>query len=720
MIDDWKADLQPLFKPRSIALIGASEASSRARALFNNLRDCRYSGELFPVNPSRHEFFGLKCYPTVTDIPAQLDAFVMAIPRDRVLAALEECAAKNIRAGVIVSAGFAEASQDGQALQTQLMNVAEAAKIRVCGPNCFGVANLHDRVALLLGTDIRHVLPGNMGLVFQSGGLLNLMLLAAWDRGWGVSHAISCGNEAVIHVAHYAEYLLCDDRTRVIGILVEGIKDPKRFIAVARLAAERGKPLIVLKMGKSAKGATAAQAHTASLVGSDAAFDAICRQYGIVRVHDLDEFIETMELFSKRKTLRRGRLGFIAPSGAECGLIADLAADVGIEMPEFSVATITRIRAVQSPFLTIHNPMNAPEQYTRKAEVFNSCMDALLSDDNVDVLGLRLPLPRLREDKDVVDRFRDIAQAAAKSDKLIIIFSRASVSLPEYWRQLLREHQIPFLLEYRKGFTALRSLIDYQRFLDSARITNSQTRLDIDVAKLKTMLSSCGPVLTERQSKEVLAQYGIPVTTEILATNAEEAVTAANEVGYPVVLKIESPEILHKTEARGVEIGIENENAVRAGFGRIVESAKTYNPKATINGVLVQEMIVGSREVIIGMTQDAQWGPTIAFGLGGLWVEVLNDISTRVPPLRKSDAEEMLGELKGSKFLHRFRAQAAADTAAIIDVLMRFSQLCLDLKDEIQEIDINPLMVFEQGKGVQVADCLMVRRTTATFDKIKE
>lgn len=711
MTDDWKSDLDALFKPRSIALIGASESSSRARALFNNLRDFGYAGEIFPVNPSRREFFGVRCYPSVGDIPVGIDAFIMAIPRDRVVGALEQCVAKKIPAGVIVSAGFAEASIEGQELQARLTEIAEQKSVRICGPNCFGIANVHDRVALILGTDIRHVQPGKIALLFQSGGLLNLMLIAAWDRGWGVSHAISCGNEAALHVAHYAEYLVRDDRTSVIGVLAEAIKDPERFIAVAKLAAELEKPLIVLKIGKSAKGVTAAQAHTGSLVGSNAAFIAICKQYGVVRVADLDDFIETVELFSKRKKLRGERLGFIAPSGAECGLIADIAADTGIEMPDFTAQTIERVQKVQSPFLAIRNPMNAPEQYTRKAEIFNACLDALLDDGQVDVVGLRLPLPRLREDKDVISRFGDIADAAVKSDKLIIIFSRASVSLPEYWRRLLREHQIPFLLEYRKGFKALRSLFEYQRSLRKAAAVESvQTHLVVDIGKVKTFINSCGPTLTERQSKQVLAHYGIPTTAELLATSVEEAVNAAHRLGYPVVLKIESPDIAHKTEAHGVEIGIGNDDAVRAAYDRILTNAKTYDSKAQINGVLVQEMVRGGREVIIGMTQDPQWGPTIIIGLGGILVEVLKDISTRVAPLMPGDIQEMLGELKGAKLLGPFRGQTAADINAIIDVGVRLSQLCLDLKEEIQEIDINPLLAFDAGAGVKVADCLMTRR----------
>ena len=711
MNDNWKADLQPLFTPRSIALIGASESSSRSRALFNNLTEFGYRGKIFPVHPKRDQAFGLKCYPSVTDIPEMVDGCVIAIPRDRVIAALEGCAEKGVRAGVIVSAGFAEASAEGKALQDRIRQIAEAAKIRICGPNCFGVANLHDRVALLLGADVRHVRPGKIGLLFQSGGLLNLTLLAAWDRGWGVSYAISCGNEAVIDVAHYAEYLVRDERTQVVSILTEGMKDPEKFLQVAKLAAELEKPIIVLKIGKSEKAVKAAQAHTGTLVGSDAIYDAVFKQSGVVRVHDLDDLIETVELFSKRKRFRGGRLGFIAPSGAECGLIADIAADTGMDLPEFCAKTIERLKQVQSPFLSIRNPMNAPEQYTRNAEIFNQCIAALLDDDNVDILGLRLPLPRLREDRDVVNRFADLVTANEKTDKLLIVFSRASVSLPEYWRQLLREHEIPFLLEYRKGFKALKSLLNYHRFIDrDPTSVHPPSRAAVDVDKVRGMLQTFGPRLTERQSKQILAEYGIPIAAESLATDAEEAVGIARTISYPVVLKIESPEIAHKTDAAAVEINLNSDTDVRAAFSRIISNAMAYNPVARINGVLVQEMMRGGREIIIGMTQDPQWGPTVVLGLGGILVEVLKDISMRVAPLSRFDVEEMLSELKGVRILQGFRGWAAADIDAIVDITLRFSQLCLDLENDLDEIDINPLLVFDNGKGAKVVDCLMTRR----------
>jgi acetate---CoA ligase (ADP-forming) len=710
MNDDWKSDLQILFNPRSIALIGASESSSRARAIFNNLKEFGYRGKIFPVHPTRGEAFGLKCYPKVTDIPDIVDAFIIAIPHDRVIAALEGCAEKGAQAGVIISGGFAEASPQGKVLQDRLTKIAEAAKIRICGPNCYGVANVHERMALLLGTDVRHVQPGKIGLVFQSGGLLNLTLLAAWDRGWGVSHAISCGNEAVIHVAHYAEYLVKDSRTRVVGILTEGIKDPEKFLVVARVAAELEKPIIVLKIGKSEKGVKAAQAHTGTLVGSDAVYDAVFKQHGIVRVHDLDDFIETVELFSKRKRPKRGRLGFVAPSGAECGLISDIATDSGIDLPELPAKTVDRLMRVQSPFLSIRNPLNAPEQYTRKESIFNECIAALLDADNIDIVGLRLPLPRMREDKDVVNRFADLARAAQKTEKLLIVFSRASVSLPEYWRQLLREHEIPFLLEYRKGFKALKSLLHYYQFIERDRVfPESGVHVGMNPDKARDLLRSFGRTLTERQSKRILAEYGIPIARESLAANAEEAVGIARRMGYPVVLKIESPEIAHKIDARAVETSISSDAEVRVAFDRIVENARKYNSAAQINGILVQEMIRGGREVIIGMTLDSQWGPTIILGLGGIFVEILKDIAMRVAPLTKFDVEEMMKELKSAKILQGSRGQPPADIAAVIDIALRFSRLCLDLKDDIAEIDINPLLVFENGRGAKVVDCLMTR-----------
>lgn len=708
---DWKSDLDCLFNPRSIALVGASDSSPRARAIFSNLREFGYAGKIFPVNPNRDEVFGLKCYRAVLDIPEAVDAFILAVPRDSVLPVLKQCAEKDIKSGVVVSAGFAEASEEGRAIQEQVKETAEKGKIRLCGPNSFGVAGIHEKAAMLLGTDIRHIIPGGIGIIFQSGGLLNFILLAAWDRGWGLSYAISCGNEAVLNVTDYLAYLVRDERTRVIGILTEGISDPRKFLAAAQTAAELEKPIIVLKIGGSEKGGKAAQAHTGTMVGSDAVYDAVFKQNGITRVRDLDDFIETMELFSKRKRLKGDGIGFIVPSGAECGLIADIAEEAALTLPDPSPETVNRISKVQSSFLSVRNPMNAPEQYVRKAEIFQECIDSFLNDPNWHIVGLRLPLPRLREDKDVVDRFIDVAKAAKKTDKLLVLFSRASVSLPEYWRKLLSQHNIPFLLEYRKGFRAIKALIRYYRFIGRDRQL-LDTGLDFALAPGKTSLAVIpeSATVTERQSKQILARYGIPITREGLASTAAQAVTLARELGYPVALKVESPQISHKTDARAVKVNIKNDSELGEAYNEILINAKKYDPEAKINGILVQEMVHGGREIIIGMTQDPQWGPVILFGLGGIFVEIIKDISMRLAPLTKYDIYEMFSEVNGFRILQGIRGEPEADIDAVVEILLRFSRLSVDLGDRLAEIDINPLVVFAKGKGAKVVDCLMIRR----------
>ena len=704
---DWKSDLTPLLNPASIALIGASENSAWSSALAQNLKELGYRGKLYPVNPRREEVFGMKCYPSVVDIPGPVDAFIIAISRDFIVPVLQDCARKEIRAGVIISAGFAEASETGKAIQQQIVDIAREGKIRICGPNSFGLANLHQGVSLISSSEVRYLKPGGISLVFQSGGLLNAALLAAWDRSWGVGCAISCGNEAVLNIADYADYLIRDENTRVLGILTEGFRDAEKFLRVAKLAAELQKPIVILKLGKSEKGKHAAQAHTGTLVGSDAVYSAVFKQHGLTRVADLDDFIETVELFSKRKRLRGHRVGVIVPSGAECGLVADMADDAGVNLPELSAATAKRLETSKSDYLSLRNPLNAPERYVRRGDVFKQWIQALVDDENLDIIGLRLPLPRRREDQDVIARFGDLAEIAERTEKMIVLFSRASISLPEYWRKLLAEKNIPFLLEYRSGFKALRALIDYDRFLNKSRVWSSESRSPNDGGKFRRIIPVDGRALTERKGKQILSDYDIRTTREALAKSEEEARRVAETIGYPVVLKVESGDVTHKTEARSVKINIQNEAEVRRCYHEILNNAHAYNSTAVIDGILVQEMIIGGKELIVGMKRDRQFGPVIVVGMGGIFVEVIEDIAMRVAPLTKSDALDMIGELKAFPILKGVRGEAESDVDAVAEILCRFSRLSMDFVDEIAEIEINPLIVFEKGKGAVAVDCLI-------------
>ena len=340
---NWKSDLAPLFSPQTIALVGASETSHYGRAFYYNLKDFGYEGKIYPVNPKRDELYGVKSYPSVLAIPGPIDAFIMTIPASAIIPALQECREKGAKAGIIISAGFAEASREGRRLQEQMAELAKEGEIRICGPNCFGVANVHGKVAAITGADVKFLTPGKISLVFQSGGLLNFMQLAAWDRGWGISHLVSCGNQAVLNISDYLDYLVKDDRTDVIGLLAEEIKDHEKFISAAGLAASLGKPIIILKIGGSTKGKRAAKVHTASSAGSERFYNALFEEQGITRVYDLDSFIETIEIFSKRKKITGKGLGMFVPSGAECGMVADIAHQEGIDLPDLSPETASRI-----------------------------------------------------------------------------------------------------------------------------------------------------------------------------------------------------------------------------------------------------------------------------------------------------------------------------------------------------------------------------------------
>ncbi|MET0501842.1 MAG: acetate--CoA ligase family protein, partial [Candidatus Binatia bacterium] len=372
-------------------------------------------------------------------------------------------------------------------------------------------------------------------------------------------------------------------------------------------------------------------------------------------------------------------------------------------------STTERLAIGQSAYLSIRNPLNAPERYVRRGDVFREWIETLMGDENLDIVGLRLPLPRRREDEDVIARFRDLVEIAGRSEKLVVLFSRASISLPEYWRQLVGQNPIPFLLEYRKGFKAIKALLAYQQFLDKERSVFSEIA-GVDREKVKHLLASNDRVLTEREGKKILAQYGIPTTPEALAHSEEEAVALSQTIGYPLVLKVESRQIAHKTDAGAVRTNIANEAALIRAYREIEHNARTFDPRATIDGMLVQKMIPGGKEVIIGMTRDPQFGPVIACGIGGVFVEIINDLSMRVAPLSRTDAIEMVSALKGYRILKGARGGPESDIEAVVDMLLRFSQLSLDLADEITAIDINPLIVLETGKGAVAADCLMTRK----------
>ncbi|HET8628705.1 MAG TPA: acetate--CoA ligase family protein [Thermomicrobiales bacterium] len=713
--------MRGLLHPRRIAIIGASPNPGYATTIFRNLVRCGYEGEIIPVNPRYEEVLGARCYPTADAIPGGADLAVIAVPNRLVLDALATCERAGVRAIDIISSGFGEQQDDAAGAERlhAVRDFAHRTGIRVMGPNCLG--NISVPNAMCASSGPYPVLRrGPIGIALQSGLLAYSILLPAHDRGMGFSYMVTLGNEADLDVADMIRYYALDDETRVIGCFVEQFRSPERFLAAAELAAERRKPLVILKVGRSDAGRRAALAHTGSLVGADGIADAVMRQHGVTRVYNLDELLETLAIFHARKLPRGTGVASAFVSGGASGLVADLGADVGLDFPPLEPETRARLREVLPPFGTVGNPLDYTGQAAQQPEILEGSLTALADDPSVHTIiygrayptMLDLGEPTGKVLKGLTERY---------PDKIFVIMALVAGELKRGGRPGVEPTEpvpdldgIPFLQGTEYGLRAVGALVRYAEFQRAREREARAGHVAHPAAgRARALVRAAGSrPLVEREAKELLALYDIPTTRERLATTAGEAVAAAREIGYPVVLKVESPDLPHKTEAGGVLLGLGDDAAVREGFATILANAKRYKPDAAVQGVLVQEQVggKGARELILGMSQDPSFGPAIAVGLGGVFVETLRDVALGVPPLTERDARDMLGRLRGKAILDGSGARGAgpADTDALVAILGRFAQLCLDLREEVAEIDINPLLVFEHGRGARVVDCLIV------------
>ena len=719
--------MRALLHPRRIAIVGASPKRGFANNIQRRLVDCGFEGEVYPVNPNYDEILGLPCYPSLEAIPGGVDLAVVVVPSRLIPGVLESCERAGVGAVNIITSGFAEKQEDetGPERQRAIRDFARRTGIRVVGPNCLGNISVPNRMVASSGA-YPPLNRGPIALALQSGLLAYSLVLPAHDRGIGFTYVVTLGNEADIDVVDMIRYYLDDEETRVIGCFVEQFRRPERLLEMAERAADLGKPIVVLKVGRSEAGRRAALAHTGSLVGSDEIVDAVMRQHGIIRVYSLDEMIETLALFhSRRRPAGRG-VGIAVVSGGAAGLIADLGADIGVEFPSLAPETVEKMNAVIPEYGTVGNPLDYTGQAAQQPEILDGCLAAMAEDPNIHVVVYGQAYPAL------IDLDQPTGQVLSAlperyPDKVFVVLSLVAGELKH--RMIDQEavepvrsiDGIPFLQGAENGLRAIASLVRYAAFLREREASAPADALDPDAAEraewARGMVRAAGGrALVEREAKAILARYGIPVTREVLATTPDEAVAAAEAIGYPVVLKVESPDILHKTEAGGVLLGLQDADAVREGFARVTASARAYAPWAEIRGVLVQEMVpAGGHELILGMTQDAAFGPAVAVGLGGVFVETLKDVALAVPPISNRDAHAMLSRLRAAPILtgHGARGQGAADLDAVADILVRFSSLCRDLRDDVAEIDINPLVAFGPGKGARVVDCLIVPRQDA-------
>ena len=705
-----------LLNPESVAIVGVSKSPTRIGGrLFRYLSKHGYKGRLALVNPKYRELNGVTCYPTISDVPFSIDCALIAVPGKHVLPVLRECAHSNAKAAVIFSSGFAEMGNTGKEAQNKIRELARTKKMSVCGPNCIGLINFNNRIALSFSQllEIDNLIPGNIGFISQSGALGGSLVNRAMDSKIGLSYFISSGNEADLEVSDYIKHLvLHDDKTKVIAAVIEGFKDGAKFIEAAELARQYQKPIIVLKIGETEAGKKAAASHTGSLTGSDSVIDAVFNQKGVIRVHNYDELFQTASLFSKGRIPKGNKVGILTSTGGGGIIMADYYSKSGLTVPDPSPKTQALAAKEIAAFGKVANPFDLTGQIFSDPEMFKRCMKLFVEDDNFDIIQVNVSMVagQSSEQRGVM-----LLESIQGSSKPIVTWWAAG-SLSEPGIKVLNGSEVALFRSPERCATAVRSLVKYYQHLDSlpeSTAASSDHDAAIRLERAKEMLTVADKNLSEYQSKELLCLYGIPVTREQVVRSPQEAIRFAEEVGFPVALKIDSPDILHKSEAGVIRLGVGSKEEIVQSYDEIIKSAQKYDPDAKINGVLVQEMIRNGTEVMIGMSQDPQFGPTIAFGMGGIFVETLKDISLRVTPLSKFDAEQMVSEIKGYPILQGVRGKKRSDTKAIAETLMRLAVLAEDCRNTIFEIDINPLIVFDEGRGVKALDALVVKTPDA-------
>ena len=697
--------VQALLRPRAIALVGVSpKGGVGARILESNARFAR-AVPIWPVNPNYREIAGQRCYGSFKDLPERPDCVVVSLPAEAVLGVVEEAAAAGIRGVFVISEGFADAASDaGRDLQERLVKLTRAANIALAGPNCMGIASLHYGFAATMADVSAQATSGGISLVSQSGGLLNSFAELTANRGIGVNYLVSSGNEAGLEMADYIAYLADDPATRVIACIMEGAKDGRRFRAAVEAAARR-KPMVVLKLGRSEFGQRATLAHTGTLAGRHEAFAALFRQNGVALVDSIDALVETAALFDLAPLPRGDRVVMMTVSGGATSLIGDLGEAAGINFPAIREPTNRRVQTILGVERAFGNPLDTVGlPRLRRDGNITAVLQALLEDNGVDLIGLVLGMRADGWDshQELVDR---LATAAREADKPVLLVSFMSNSLTRHWRGYARSSALPLLEDLERGLNAIRHLVDYAAF--RRRDAQGDPPPAKPAARADVAAIPAGRLLTEFESKQILAGAGLPVTRELLARSPAEAVRMAAEIGGPVALKIQSPDIPHKSDIGGVHLGATTPAEVEAAARQVMENAKRNCPAAAIDGILVQEMVADGVEFILGMTCDPQFGPLIVCGAGGVTVEVFKDAAVLLPPFRREDVSAALASLKARKLLDGFRGAPPRDIDALIACCQRFAELVVATEGRFAAIDLNPVFVCARGRGVRIADALM-------------
>ncbi len=705
-------DLRPLLQPKCIAVVGASERLGAGSIVIENLVSLGYGGKIIAINPSYSSVLGLPCYSSLQDVPPQenIDCIAILLGHAQVIPILEQAAHRGVRGAWAFASGFAETGEEGAELQKRLRRLCLENEIMFCGPNCVGYVNLHDQVGVLTAPISPALRKGKIGAVAQSGSVI--LALANSNRGIGFSALISSGNEAVLDTADYFEYFLEDENTEVIIAFLEGIRRPDAFVRVCERAAELNKPIIVVKIGRSELAQKTVVTHTGALAGSDMVHDAFFKKLGVIRVHDLDQLLETAEAFVRCKNhLPKGnRVGAIGVSGGEIGLIGDLAEEFDISFPSLSLVAQKELRDRLPSFTVVDNPLDAWGSGDL-VETYPACLEVLAREAGIDLIAVSQDSP-LGMAETQVNQYADVARAVvrtASSGKPIVVFSHVSGGLDPTIKGILDQGGIPFLQGSRESLMAIDRLIEYARFQKKKKVKeNIHGNSPDHVERIIESLKGRRRILPYAQSKEVITAYGLEVVEEVLAQSVDQALEAAQTIGYPVVLKGQSTQIPHKTDAALIRLNVKTHAELRASFEEISKNVRQHDSTAVLDGILIQDMISQEAvEVILGISTDPLLGPFVVFGMGGIFVELLKDTCVQLPQITLNEAHAMISGLKGKSLLEGFRGKAQADIDSLANALVQVGRMASDLKDGLVSLDLNPLMVLPGTRGVRVVDILM-------------
>src|SRR5579875_2290932 len=691
--------LRRFFRPRSIALLGATDNSRWSLYTYQNLKTYQFPGAIYLVNPNRAIVHGEQAYRTLHDLPEVVDLAFVMVSTARVLPILHEAAELGTKHFVILTSGFSEMGEEGARLEQEILAFARSHGLTLLGPNGNGFVNVIDQITPY-GLPITPPLkPGPVGVVLQSGALASAVLTYAQGHGIGLSLMVAMGNETMISVTDVVDYLLEEESTRAVALFLESIRHPAELRRVAEKACVLRKTIVALKIGSSAASSRTALAHTGALVRNNAVNDAALRQRGIIRVSSLEDLLSTAGLAAYTVPLPGPRMGVVTPSGGACDIISDLAEEVGLQLPDFAPETVEQLQQILPPFSTCHNPLDVTGYVVVDSSIQQRSLEVVVNDPNFDFVlnltateGGREPTPELLAT--MLPAYDNLNRIIRTAPRPVLLTSNTCMDLSPMAKLVVERTGLHWTPGMEHGMRAIGRFYWWSEFIRSAP---GKTEMEATPA-----ISHAQPFRgnwSEVQARSLLEQAGIPTVPARLATTAEEAAEAARELGVPVVLKIQSPDLPHKSDIGGVALNLTSEEAVQEEFTSMLARVRSKRPDARIEGILV------SPELLVGVVRDELWGPVLTVGLGGIWTEVLKDTAVRVLPVGRAEVEKMLGELRGAALLRGVRGQEGADPQALSEIIYRVGALALALGPQLDALEINPLLV--KGSHIEALDVLV-------------